>query len=126
MCDECSSVVRLRDRHALHRLLAVCTSTVSGAEALQICQSIESCGLVGVSANLYPCSRTILCVLISNCRQLVTNCRTGKADEALSFWFLVQWLLGDVTNLIGAVLTRQLATQARERERERESGGVHT
>ena len=54
----------------------------------------------------------------------MTNCRTGKADEALSFWFLVQWLLGDVTNLIGAVLTRQLATQVREGERE--SGDVHT
>ena len=53
--------------------------------------------------------------------QLVTNCRTGKADEALSFWFLIQWLLGDVTNLIGALLTRQLATQVeKERERERE------
>ena len=50
-------------------------------------------------------------------RQLVTNCRTGKADEALSFWFLVQWLLGDITNLIGAILTRQLATQVREKER---------
>ena len=42
--------------------------------------------------------------------QLLTNCRTGKADEALSFWFLI-WLLGDVTNLIEALLTRQLATQ---------------
>ena len=66
---------------------------------------------------------TVLC-LAANCRQLVTNCRTGKADEALSFWFLMQWLLGDVTNLIGAVLTRQLATQVRggggKRKRERE------
>ena len=43
----------------------------------------------------------------------MTNCRTGTGDEALSFWFLMQWLLGDVTNLIGAVLTRQLATQVR-------------
>ena len=35
----------------------------------------------------------------------------------------MQWLLGDVTNLIGAVLTRQLATQVRERgEGERERG----
>ena len=55
----------------------------------------------------------------------MTNCRTGKADEALSFWFLMQWLLGDVTNLIGAVLTRQLATQVRgEGGKERESEGV--
>ena len=65
--------------------------------------------------------------MIFHCRQLVTNCRTGKADQALSFWFLMQWLLGDVTNLIGAVLTRQLATQVRERgregEKEKERGG---
>ena len=57
----------------------------------------------------------------------MTNCRTGKADEALSFWFLMQWLLGDVTNLIGAVLTRQLATQVRgvgEGGKERESERV--
>jgi hypothetical protein len=66
--------------------------------------------------------------MIFHCRQLVTNCRSGKADEALSFWFLMQWLLGDVTNLIGAVLTRQLATQVREGEeeggRERDHGGI--
>ena len=52
----------------------------------------------------------------------MTNCRTGTGDEALSFWFLMQWLLSDVTNLIGAVLTRQLATQVREWERVGEGG----
>ena len=52
----------------------------------------------------------------------MTNCWTGKADQALSFWFLMQWLLGDITNLIGAVLTRQLATQVRAREGGRERG----
>ena len=39
------------------------------------------------------------------------NCRTGKGDEALSFWFLMLWLLGDSANLIGALLTKQLATE---------------
>ena len=43
--------------------------------------------------------------------QLVTNCRTGKADKALSFWFLLQWFAGDATNLVGAFLTKQLLTQ---------------
>ena len=44
-------------------------------------------------------------------RQLVTNCRTGKGDEALSFWFLTLWLLGDSANFIGAFLSKQLATE---------------
>jgi len=35
----------------------------------------------------------------------------GKADKALSFWFLLQWFAGDATNLIGALLTKQLTTQ---------------
>ena len=39
------------------------------------------------------------------------NCRTGKGDEALSFWFLMLWILGDSANLIGALLTKQLATE---------------
>ena len=47
-------------------------------------------------------------------RQLVTNCRTGKADKALSFWFLLQWFAGDATNLVGALLTKQLLTQVTE------------
>lgn len=50
-------------------------------------------------------------VCVCYCRQLVTNCRGGKADEALSVWFVLQWMLGDVTNLLGAVLTDQLFTQ---------------
>ena len=42
---------------------------------------------------------------------MITNCRLGIADKALSFWFLLQWFLGDVTNLVGALLTHQLASQ---------------
>ena len=56
-------------------------------------------------------------------RQLVTNCRTGKADQALSFWFLMQWLLGDVTNWCCANKTAAHTGEGeREREREREGG----
>ncbi len=44
-------------------------------------------------------------------RQMVVNCRKGIADKALSVWFLLQWFLGDATNLVGAILTGQLATQ---------------
>ncbi len=41
----------------------------------------------------------------------MTNCRTGKADQVLSVWFLMQWVIGDTTNLLGAILTDQLFTQ---------------
>ena len=44
-------------------------------------------------------------------RQLITNCRSGKADKALSFWFILLWAAGDTTNLLGSILTKQLATQ---------------
>ncbi|XP_064384142.1 uncharacterized protein LOC135333159 [Halichondria panicea] len=54
---------------------------------------------------------SILCWMMALIPQLVTNCRTGKADEALSVWFLMQWMMGDLTNLLGAVLTGQLFTQ---------------
>ena len=54
------------------------------------------------------CLCTVFCIL---CSQLVLNCIHGKADEALSFWFLLQWFAGDSTNLVGALLTHQLTTQ---------------
>jgi uncharacterized protein with PQ loop repeat len=54
---------------------------------------------------------SILCWLVAQAPQLVTNCRLGIADKALSFWFLLQWFLGDATNLVGALLTHQLPSQ---------------
>ncbi|XP_064385240.1 lysosomal amino acid transporter 1 homolog [Halichondria panicea] len=54
---------------------------------------------------------SILFWLVAQVPQLVKNCRTGKGDEALSFWFLLQWFLGDATNLLGALLSHQLGTQ---------------
>jgi uncharacterized protein with PQ loop repeat len=41
--------------------------------------------------------------------QVVKNFKS-KSTEALSVALLVQWISGDVTNLLGAVLTRQLPT----------------
>ena len=54
---------------------------------------------------------SILFWLFAQLPQLIQNFRTGKADEALSPLFLLQWLGGDLTNLVGAVLTGQLTTQ---------------
>jgi hypothetical protein len=41
---------------------------------------------------------------------LVSLCSLGSV-EGLSLPFLVQWLLGDTTNLIGCLLTKQLPFQ---------------
>ena len=54
---------------------------------------------------------SILFWLFAQLPQLIQNCRTGKADVALSPLFLLQWLGGDLTNLVGALLTKQLPTQ---------------
>eukprot|EP00123_Amoebidium_parasiticum_P020816 comp5695_c0_seq1/m.1568 comp5695_c0_seq1/g.1568 ORF comp5695_c0_seq1/g.1568 comp5695_c0_seq1/m.1568 type:complete len:345 (-) comp5695_c0_seq1:863-1897(-) len=48
--------------------------------------------------------------LFAQAPQMLTNWRLGNADS-LSVYFLLQWLLGDTLNLIGALLTHQLATQ---------------
>lgn len=49
-------------------------------------------------------------VLRSSLSQLVHNYRTGSV-RGLSGVFLVQWTLGDLTNLVGAILTKQLVFQ---------------
>eukprot|EP00123_Amoebidium_parasiticum_P003442 comp14744_c0_seq1/m.11144 comp14744_c0_seq1/g.11144 ORF comp14744_c0_seq1/g.11144 comp14744_c0_seq1/m.11144 type:complete len:360 (-) comp14744_c0_seq1:700-1779(-) len=48
--------------------------------------------------------------LFAQTPQLIANVRMGNADS-LSAVFLLQWLMGDALNLIGAILTNQLATQ---------------
>lgn len=34
-----------------------------------------------------------------------------KSGAALSKWFLIEWFSGDLLNLLGCILTKQLATQ---------------
>jgi hypothetical protein len=46
---------------------------------------------------------SICCWLVAQVPQLVRNYRTQSA-EALSPWFLAEWLLGDTFNLLGALL----------------------
>lgn len=53
---------------------------------------------------------SILCWLVAQGPQLITNYKNGNADS-LSALFLVQWLIGDSLNLIGSVLSNQQATQ---------------
>uniref|UniRef100_UPI00358F2496 lysosomal amino acid transporter 1 homolog isoform X2 n=1 Tax=Myxine glutinosa TaxID=7769 RepID=UPI00358F2496 len=43
--------------------------------------------------------------------QLWESYRSGSADKALSFTFLLLWLAGDTANLIGCLLTDQLPLQ---------------
>ena len=48
------------------------------------------------------------------CRQLYLNFKLGRA-EGLSLLFLADWLLGDITNLIGCILTKQVSALAANR-----------
>ncbi|KAL5490953.1 hypothetical protein EMCRGX_G016161 [Ephydatia muelleri] len=59
--------------------------------------------IIGLSSNLFW--------LVAQAPQMITNCMYKSADKSLSFWFLMSWLSGDVTNLLGAFLTNQLVTQ---------------
>ncbi|XP_064599373.1 lysosomal amino acid transporter 1 homolog [Liolophura sinensis] len=43
--------------------------------------------------------------------QIYKNCRNPAGLEGLSLLFVIQWLLGDSTNLIGCILTEQLPVQ---------------
>ncbi|CAL8467091.1 g6627 [Coccomyxa elongata] len=54
---------------------------------------------------------SIACWLVAQMPQIISNIR-NKSAEALSPWFLAEWLLGDTCNLLGCLLTgNQLATQ---------------
>ncbi|KJE95609.1 hypothetical protein CAOG_08934 [Capsaspora owczarzaki ATCC 30864] len=48
--------------------------------------------------------------LVAQSPQIYMNFKNGNC-ESLALLFLVQWLLGDITNLVGAILTDQLPTQ---------------
>jgi uncharacterized protein with PQ loop repeat len=52
----------------------------------------------------------IFCWLWAQVPQIVENYRNQKG-EALSLGFLLTWLLGDITNLIGCIYTHQFQTQ---------------
>lgn len=53
---------------------------------------------------------SIVCWIFAQVPQFVTNIKRQRAD-ALSPWFLAEWLMGDTCNLIGCLMTgNQLAT----------------
>ncbi|XP_071805335.1 lysosomal amino acid transporter 1 homolog [Asterias amurensis] len=54
---------------------------------------------------------SILCWLVVFLPQFYDAYKTGHMDEAISPVFLFLWLLGDVSNLTGSVLSKQLGTQ---------------
>ena len=53
---------------------------------------------------------SITCWLFAQFPQLYANFKT-KTAESVSLMFLAQWLTGDITNLIGCVLTNQMLFQ---------------
>ncbi|XP_038075252.1 lysosomal amino acid transporter 1 homolog [Patiria miniata] len=54
---------------------------------------------------------SILCWLVVFLPQFYEAFKNGKMDEALSPLFLFCWFLGDVSNLVGSILSNQLGTQ---------------
>ncbi|CAI9596155.1 unnamed protein product, partial [Staurois parvus] len=54
---------------------------------------------------------SIVCFLFAALPQLYVAYKNGKVDQALSLGFLLCWLGGDFTNLVGCYLTRQLPIQ---------------
>ncbi|EGD76265.1 hypothetical protein PTSG_00968 [Salpingoeca rosetta] len=53
---------------------------------------------------------SILCWMVAQTPQLYKNFRNSTA-EGLSGAFLADWLAGDITNLVGCILTKQVPTQ---------------
>lgn len=79
--------------------------------------------LVELSTHFYTCIPTplallssvlgalsIVCWLFAQLPQIYTNHQL-HSTAGLSIWFLVEWLLGDTTNLLGALFTRQAGWQ---------------
>ncbi|CAL8252642.1 unnamed protein product [Arctogadus glacialis] len=54
---------------------------------------------------------SIVCFMGSSMPQYYSSCKTGNMDQALSIWFLLLWLGGDVCNLVGSFLADQLPLQ---------------
>ncbi|MCJ1446166.1 MAG: hypothetical protein MMC23_006671 [Stictis urceolatum] len=55
-------------------------------------------------------SISFLAWLFAQLPQIYKNCKL-QSTSGLSIYFLVEWLLGDTTNLVGAILTKQAAWQ---------------
>ena len=53
---------------------------------------------------------SISCWIFVTAPQIYKNYKNGTA-EAIAFAFIMCWVLGDLTNLIGCILTHQLLTQ---------------
>ncbi|CAG8661783.1 27560_t:CDS:2 [Dentiscutata erythropus] len=53
---------------------------------------------------------SIACWLCAQFPQIITNYR-NKSVDGLSLLFLMNWLLGDLANLVGCILTKQLPFQ---------------
>ena len=61
-------------------------------------------------ASFYVGMSSLLFWVMCQLPQFVTNYRNKSAD-ALAALLLIQWLCGDITNLLGSILTKQLAFQ---------------
>eukprot|EP00057_Strongylocentrotus_purpuratus_P001695 XP_001200817.2 PREDICTED: lysosomal amino acid transporter 1 homolog isoform X1 [Strongylocentrotus purpuratus] len=53
----------------------------------------------------------LLCWILVMFPQFYENFKRGKMDEAIAPAFLILWMFGDLSNLVGCLLTHQLFTQ---------------
>ncbi|XP_071506409.1 lysosomal amino acid transporter 1 homolog isoform X1 [Diadema antillarum] len=53
----------------------------------------------------------ILCWIVVFFPQFYENYKRGKMDEAIAPSFLILWMMGDMSNMLGCILAKQLATQ---------------
>lgn len=54
---------------------------------------------------------SICCFLFASLPQMYVAYKNGKVDQALSVWFLLCWVCGDITNFVGCYLSNQLVIQ---------------
>lgn len=90
----------------------VCAPFLDDVEVNEfIAAHLGQCAYGGVQiASVYVGLSSIGCWLFAQTPQLLINYRL-KTAESLSFYFLLAWILGDSTNLVGCLLTGQNMTQ---------------
>ncbi|XP_025082515.1 lysosomal amino acid transporter 1 homolog isoform X1 [Pomacea canaliculata] len=68
------------------------------------------CDTRGVVSTLFGIASVFIWMMVG-IPQMIQNCRHIQGMRGISVFLLAQWMLGDTTNLIGCILTKQLKVQ---------------
>lgn len=96
--------------HAYMRVALTPPPPVRWGDRLRPCTHIRARAMDRATISSLTGSLSFIIWLFAQSPQLYENYRRGSVD-GLSPVFLIQWMLGDFTNLIGSVLTQQLPFQ---------------